>query len=195
MLTMPLGDYRLDIETHKGLMASIPMYAAEVTACGHSDVGMAREKLFNAFVQSPYEWMICIDSDIGFTQLDMETLLTLEHDRDYAVNGVYAKKQDTEESVLQGLGFTRIHRCVLESIMRHCPLKWMDPETGRECQQFCLQGVTGNLKMMREDVGFWTLCAMVGVKARLCYDLNLEHFGGRRGYRVSDSMRLFGRSE
>lgn len=173
-------------------MQSMSMYTGEMCASGYSDVGLAREKLFNAVLNSPYEWMVCIDSDIGFTESSFRQLMTLEHDRDYAANGVYAKKQEIEASVLQGLGFARIHRSVLEAIALHCPLKWMDEETGRESQQFCLQGVTGNQRMMREDVGFWYLCSLVGVRPRLLFDLDLEHFGGRRGYRVSDSAKLFG---
>lgn len=189
VVTIPLGNYQMDIATHQGLMASTMLYSGEFTHCGQSHVGMARELLFNTVLDSPFEWMVCIDADIGFHLRDMEKLLTLEHDRDYAVNGVYAKKQESEEAVIQGLGFARIHRCVLEAIATHCPLKF-DHE-GRERQQFCLQGVTGNRRMMCEDVGFWYLCSLVGVKPRLLYDLHLKHFGGRRGYQLSDEMRLF----
>lgn len=187
---MPLGQYQLDIATHQGLMASTSLYSGEFTHCGQSDVGMARELLFNTVLDSNFEWMVCIDSDIGFGLTDMASLLELTHDRDYAVNGIYAKKQESDEAVIQGLGFARIHRSVLEAIREHCALTFM--HEGRERQQFCLQGVSGNQQMMREDVGFWYLCSLVGVKPRLLFDINLKHFGGRRGYVLSDALKLFG---
>lgn len=185
---LPLGTYGLDIETHRGLLSSINLYAGEMAACGHSDVGMAREELFNGALRTPFEWFVCIDSDIGFGAEDLAELLYLDHPADYAVNGVYAKKQDTEEAVTMGLGFARIHRCVLEAIAKHYPLKY--EKDGQEYQQFCLQSVTGNRKMMREDVGFWFLCSMVGVRPRLLNTIALRHYGGRRGYVLSEFARM-----
>lgn len=184
VVTMPSNDYRLDMETHKGLMSSFARFGAEVTICGHSDIGIARNKIFNAVLHMPFEWIVCIDTDIGFSDEDMERLLTLDHGRDYAVQGAYAKKNDLDQPVVQGLGFTRIHRCVLEAVATHFPFRYQDEEYG-EFQDFCITGATQKMGMLREDSGFWFLCSEVGVTPRILWDLDLKHFGGRRGYMLS----------
>lgn len=188
VITMPTHDYRLDIETHKGLLSSFSMFAAEITLCGHSDVGHARNKIFNAVLNSSFEWIVCIDSDIGFTADDLQKLLFLASPIDYAVQGIYAKKNDADEAVVQGLGFTRIHRCVLEAIKLHMPFRYLDE--GVENQDFCITGASNNKQMLREDSGFWFLCSQVGVVPRLERTVNLRHYGGRRAYELSSLHRI-----
>lgn len=193
LMTLPLHDFRLDIETHRGLMWTFNKYAAEFTMCGNSDIGDARNKIFNAALASPFEWIVCIDSDIGFTPDDMEKLLYLEHARDYAVNGVYAKKNDKDQAVTQGLGFARIHRSVLEAIKLHLPFRYQSENANGdmvEHQDFCITGATEKMGMLREDTGFWFLCSQVGVVPRMEYTLNLRHYGGRRAYELSSLHRL-----
>lgn len=188
VITMPTHDYRLDIETHKGLLSSFSMFAGEITLCGHSDVGHARNKIFNAVLNTSFEWIVCLDSDIGFTAEDLSKLLFLASPIDYAVQGIYAKKNDQDEAVVQGLGFTRVHRSVLEAIKLHLPFRYMDE--GVECQDFCITGSTANGQMLREDTGFWFLCSQVGVIPRLERGVALRHYGGRRAYELSSLHRI-----
>lgn len=191
VITMPTHDYRLDIETHKGLLSSFASFAGEITLCGHSDVGHARNKIFNAVLNTPFEWIVCLDSDIGFTAEDLQKLLFLASPIDYAVQGIYAKKNDSDEAVVQGLGFTRIHRCVLEAIKLHMPFRYRDDTMeGVECQDFCITGATNNGQMLREDSGFWFLCSQVGVIPRLERTVALRHYGGRRAYELSSLHRI-----
>lgn len=193
VVTMPSHDYRMDIETHKGLLSSFQHFGGELTLNGFSDVGQARNKIFNAVLATPFEWMVCIDSDIGFSCTDLEKLLFLASPIDYAVNGVYAKKDDKDEAVTQGLGFARIHRSVLEAIKLHMPLPYRDEMANGEwmdCQDFCITGSTKNMGMLREDSGFWFMCSEIGVIPRLERSVNLRHYGGRRGYELSSLHRL-----
>ncbi len=193
VVTMPLLDYRLDVETHRGLLSSFSMFASEVALCGYSDVGQARNKIFNAMLHTPFEWIVCIDSDIGFTAEDLSKLLFLASPIDYAVNGVYAKKDDSDNAVTQGLGFARIHRSVLEAIKLHLPFRYKDELPGGafvECQDFCITGATEKMGMLREDTGFWFLCSQVGVVPRLERSVQLRHYGGRRAYELSSLHRI-----
>lgn len=188
VITMPTHDYRLDIETHKGLLSSFAQFAGEITLCGHSDIGHARNKIFNAVLNTPFEWVVCIDSDIGFAADDLQKLLFLASPSDYAVQGIYAKKNDSDEAVIQGLGFTRLHRSVLEAIKLHLPFCYLDE--GVECQDFCITGATHTKSMLREDTGFWFLCSQVGVIPRLERSVALRHYGGRRAYELSSLHRI-----
>lgn len=188
VVSMPTHDYRLDIETHRGLLSSFAMFAGELVLAGHSDIGHARNKIFNSMLNTPFEWLVCIDSDIGFTPDDLQKLLFLASPIDYAVQGIYAKKNESDEAVVQGLGFTRIHRSVLEAIKTHLPFRFMDE--GVECQDFCVTGATANKSMLREDTGFWFLCSQVGVIPRLERSVNLRHYGGRRAYELSSLHRI-----
>jgi hypothetical protein len=186
VVLMPSHDYRVDIETHKGLLSSFSMYAGEMTMCGHSDIGIARNKLFNSVLRTPYEWIACIDTDIGFTSDDLRVLLEWKGPRDYAVQGAYSKKQDINETVTQGLGFTRLHRCVLEAIRLHMPFIYKDD--GNDFQDFCITGVNEKGGLLREDSGFWFLCSEIGVKPRIIAPA-LRHYGGRRAYEVSELQK------
>ena len=167
-------------------MESFGFYGAELEAGGYSDVGLARNLLFNGMLRTPFEWMICVDSDIGFRRNDMHRLMEWKGPKDYAVHGVYAKKDDSGAAVTQGLGFARIHRSVLEAIKSHIPFTFV--REGIEMQDFCITG-TSAAGYLREDTGFWFLCSQVGVRARLIWDLNLKHYGGRRAYEVSELQK------
>lgn len=187
IMTYPMQDYRIDNEMHKGLMLSMSLYAGEFTTGGYSDIGLARNIIFNAALVSKFEWIVCVDTDIGFDGEDLQKLLTLCGPQDYAAQGLYAKKDESGEVVVHGLGFSRFHRCVLEAIREYLPMPFM--RDGREMQDFFPTGVTPTKSLLREDTAFWFLASQIGVKARAIADLNIRHYGGRRAYTLTELQK------
>lgn len=191
---MCLHDYKLDVETHQGLLSCIDLYAGMVHASGYSDIGLARNKIFNMFAQSEYEWLVCVDNDIGFTREDFELLLMpLKHQGfeevgqlpALACNAPYSKKNEEGDAVTNGLGFSCINRHVLHAIMRHCPFVYKDSYTGQMMQDFCITGAAPNFNLLREDTGFWFLVREMGVEVYLQKETKLRHYGGRHCYELS----------
>lgn len=182
------------------------LYAGMMHASGYSDIGLARNQIFNGFVHSEYEWLICIDSDIGFTRDDMEYLLapcgravvdgpTLAYDvpRDslhtiLAVNAPYSKKNESGDAVVNGLGFSCINKSVLVAIMSYFPFPYKDTASGQMMQDFCMTGAAPNYNLLREDTGFWFLVGQVGVQRYLQSQTKLRHYGGRHCYELNTLM-------
>lgn len=75
MLAIPCYDGKVMSETAGGLQASGGLFAAVSMPAECSHVGLARNLIAGQFLQSNYEWLICVDSDIVFTRGDLQLLL------------------------------------------------------------------------------------------------------------------------
>lgn len=75
MVAVPCYDGRVMSETAGSLISCQGLYAAVSfpTECSH--VSLVRNLISGAFLASPYEWLVCIDSDIAFSRMDMQLLL------------------------------------------------------------------------------------------------------------------------
>jgi hypothetical protein len=146
LLAIPAHDGRVECGLAGALMALGSAHMAGnvafLTEC--SDVGLARNLLANRFYrESPFEWMVFIDSDISFSPEDFRILMNYP-ERD--ANGVaaepddvsfeaeaegvtvnsygeallvtaeYARKVPEPTTVSFGLGFTRIHKGVFQKL-------------------------------------------------------------------------------
>lgn len=75
MVAIPCYDGKVMSETAGGLQSCVGLFAAVSmpTECSH--VGLARNLIAGQFMNSDFEWLVCIDSDIVFTRRDLEILL------------------------------------------------------------------------------------------------------------------------
>lgn len=199
-ICLPTGDCRVDIGCMAGLLATVPQWSGFFNLPGCSHVNLARIKLINGFLQSPFEWCVMIDSDIGFTAQDFEWLMQLDTlygtappgevkpKLDYfAANGVYALKDESGEVVHQGLGFARVHRSVFEVLAK--TLCMSSEHRGMRVVDFFPSGSLGMGNWMGEDAVFWLLCAEIGVRPRIEKRVRLQH-AGRAVYTVNELENL-----
>lgn len=131
----------------------------------NSDVGAARCQVAHAFLQSPFDWLVMIDSDIQFSARDFGILMQVETDQvtsrvgdpvidkigdqlphlfrdadsvsrpELAVCAEYSRKTENREPVRFGLGFTRVHRSLFERLAS------LETEQGQDAvEQFFCQG-------------------------------------------------------
>jgi hypothetical protein len=189
----------------KSIVIAIPSYSSRVYAltftgvcnvigsgrCGNpplmmlggSNVGAVRNMIAHRFLQSPFEWLVMIDDDIGFTVQDWDYLLE-DSNGERAVCADYLKKIDGRREVARlGLGFARVHRSVFDDILkltREDGSPWVPQGIySRELvYDFFPQGVTAAGEYRQEDHGFWTWVNMAGIQVRHEYRTRLRHFGG-----------------
>lgn len=181
---MPIADGRVEFATVRGLMDSMPYWSGlfDMPYCSH--VGLARNRLIHGFLQSPYEYCVMIDSDIGFTGREFQQLMEPDH---YAVNGVYAFKDESGQPIHQGLGFTRIHRSVFEILRATLVMPFT--HKGEKLFDFFVSGVFPNGRFMTEDSGFWILCSEIGIRPKIDTRIDLMHIG-RKEYGVDEFARV-----
>jgi hypothetical protein len=182
LVVMPAYDRRIDIGCFGGLIACLPFYERPFFLVGMSNISLARNELAHIFMEkSPikYDWMMMIDSDIVFTTADW--LLLWEGDEDI-VTADYSKKIIGERPVSFGLGFTRVHRRVLEKI------KDLKKEDGTEYAQrfyhkgemminYFPNGANPDGRWLSEDHGFFVLASLTDVKPRVEKRTRLLHVG------------------
>ena len=180
----PIFDARLESGFMKGMMSSADLYAGWLELPGCSEISLARNKLLNQFLRFPqFEWGVFIDADISFKRRDFELLM---EGTDYAVNGVYSKKDDTGTPVTQGLGFARFHRSLLIELMKLPDLCLPFVQKGELLYGFCFSGPTGvNNVYIGEDQAFWFMLSQLGVRARIENRVRLLHVG-RAEYALGD---------
>lgn len=180
---MPLMDGRIEWATVEGLMSTANRYAAVLPCPYCSEISYARNRLFNGFINSPFEWAILLDSDIGFTPTDLNYLL---EGTDYAVNGAYPKKDETGSLVTEGLGFARVHRSVLEALIKIPELCLSYVRQNERQYAFCWTGPAGiNEVYLGEDQAFWFMLSQVGVLPRIETRVRLKHIG-KMAYQASE---------
>lgn len=201
-LCMPTGDCRIDTLTVRGMMECIPYYAAFIEQPGCSHVSLARNKIIHQFTQSPFEWCVMVDSDIGFTASDWKHLMQFmviedtdpftatagnwtARPHDFAANAVYSRKDDSGEVIYNGLGFARVHRSVFQVLAE--TLCMASSFQGVDMVDYFPSGSFPNGQWMGEDGAFWLLCHEIGVIPRRETRTNLLH-AGRSVYAVNPLM-------
>lgn len=166
-----------------------------------SHVSLARNTLANGFLRSEFEWLVFIDSDIGFAETDFRILMdyptrgsedkpetnpegtTVTRDgHALIVTAEYSRKVDTLDPARFGLGFTRIHRSVFEWLAAHN----MDDgqamvqqylNKGELVHDFFPSGAIEANKWRGEDTGFFLLCRLAGIIPRVETRTRLHHIG------------------
>lgn len=156
-----------------------------------SSVSTARDTVVHQFRKTDLEWLMWIDSDIGFTRQDWAYMME-EQNGELAVCAEYLKKtQDLSVEVAQfGLGFARIHRSVFDS------LEMLTRENGEprllryrnripvgdelrveEITEFHPVGVGLDGRRCHEDHCFWMMVMLAQIKIRIETRTKLGHTG------------------
>ena len=167
----------------------------------NSHVSLARDTMADGFLRSPFEWMVFIDDDIGFTERDFRILM------DYPVNDVppmddsyaskdekgrvliscaeYSRKDEQNTPARFGLGFTRIHRKVFEALDA---LTFDNGEErvrqyrhqGRMLRDYFISGAMTDGNFLGEDTGFFSLVRLAGITPRIEQRTRLIHTGRKQ---------------
>lgn len=182
-------DGRVDMETVKGLLSATELASGLLEVCGTSHVSLARNQLVHKFLGTGFEWLVMIDTDIGFTGADFGILCS--EDREIVICP-YPKKTlefldaqskgiSETESVNYGMGFCRVHRSVFHKILEVVPSPcWINQHLVND---FFPNGPIGQdpetkkTHYVGEDIGFWSLCDVSGFKPYLENRTNLTHVG------------------
>lgn len=197
-IAIPCHDGRLQSQCAMGLAQSRDMVGNIALLNYVSSVNLARNMLAHQFVQSSFEWMVFIDSDIGFCRDDMALLLgeglqipggtpaskTLTG-VDELVTAEYSKKTDALEPARFGLGFTRIHRGVFAALAEltqedGAPRLWHFTHQGQMYIDYFPCGPMNN-QWFGEDMGFFQMCRLGGIVPRIEQRTHLVHWG-QKGY-------------
>jgi len=181
LLAMPGHDSKADFGTIMGLMMCLEFYHRPLLLGGCSNIQLARDTIAHRFmeIETQYEWLMLVDSDIQFTVEDWKILW--EGDEKIVI-APYAKKQLGKSPTIHGLGFTRVHRSVFEKIKE---LKNSDGEDmarrfysdGAMMVDYFPQGAIGSGGFVGEDQGFFMWCAMVEDSVRWETRTRLGHVG------------------
>lgn len=180
VVLLPLHDGRIHYACVRGLMQIIPRISGILDQSFSSLIPLTRNKLINGFLRTGCEWAVMIDSDIEFDLNDFTRLMQYERMDvnvvlDLAVNAPYARKDDSEKIIDRGLGFSCVHRHVLEMIQEELAVPFQ--HEGIPMHDFFIVGGTSTGGYLGEDAGFWWLCSQVGVVPRLETRCNLKHWG------------------
>ena len=151
-----------------------------------STISHARNTLCNNFLKTTSEWLLFIDSDIDFSYNDIVTIykraldnnikvisgcyFSYDNEKVYPVSSVLDLNSDLEEVSWFGLGFTLIHRSVLE-------------KTGRKSVNSDSHWFAETYKdgvYIGEDMYFSELLNENLIKMYVCPDVKLGHNKNKR---------------
>lgn len=138
MVAIPCHDGKVMAELCGMLVSSRDFFSAISLPAECSNVSLVRNMIADSFLRSPFEWLVCIDSDIVPRREDFEFLLqpTAAKDDleewtpstrigqdesspqgfDVLVCAEYPYKNDDLAPIKLGMGFVRIHRCVFQTL-------------------------------------------------------------------------------
>lgn len=82
LIATPTHDGKVEAGYAGGLAGAMAAgYAGSVSfLMGNSDIGAARCHIAHQFLQSPFEWLVCIDADIQFSVKDFGMLMSVAPD-------------------------------------------------------------------------------------------------------------------
>lgn len=167
-----------------GLAKSMGLYSAVGHLDGNSDVSLARALQAHMFLNSPFEYWVSIDADIGFERRDFEFLMEGEEE---LVSAFYCKKDGTGRAAKLGMGFTRIHRGVFDKIRalatdftphgKSAPMVGTMLFQGLLVEDFFPNGPDFAGHHMGEDHGFFHLAQLANCSLRHETRCQLRHWG------------------
>lgn len=200
MLAMPVNR-DLPWQTAKSLIETVTVFEKnkikfEVQlVVGSSIVEVARTKVANTFLSSKMNRLFMLDSDMSWTPDDALRMLALST-RMSVVVGPYTAKRDPPTYLLlpetnevemnecgcipvrgHGLGFTIVHREVIEQLAAKAPLVSFDEFPNGIPHIFRCDVVDGNFR--GEDMAFFADAKDAGHTVWMDPSLKLGHVGGK----------------
>lgn len=176
------------------LNSCVPLWHGVLTERGNSSIALARNNMADAFLKgTKLDSIIWIDSDILFTREDFELLL---EGPEPAVSAIYAKKDDSGEPAVHGMGFARTDRCVFDALReRGLTQEAFIPGWGRVITDYFINGAAINPQdpnglrtWIGEDTGFWSLVRTANIPYRIETRTDLGHVG-RKVYKLDAKVR------
>jgi hypothetical protein len=177
-----------------GLLQSNGLHGGWLPMAGQSDIYVARNVLANEFLKrTEYDTMICIDSDMGFTRVDLQNLIDTEEP---FVSGLYTDKcqppmpfcRDNEGATValedipkQGLlkarfvpgGFLKIDRSVFQTLID----KKLVNAYGKGAFHHFYFGRIAMDNLLSEDYSFSDLVYSAGIQPWINCGVRLNHDG------------------
>jgi hypothetical protein len=206
LIAIPCYDGKVESITCGGIMAASGEHLfGNIVFIDSVGIRLARNLLTHKFINGPFEWLVFIDADIGFTARDFKILMDYpEHkggppvnpDMDSVattngdgealiVNAEYSRKVDTGDSVRFGLGFTRIHKSVFARLdelndAEGAQLVRQFMAQGQLVADYYLEGAQTASNWTGEDTGFFMLCRHAGIVPRIEQRCSLIHVGRKQ---------------
>jgi len=177
---MPVHNCMIDVACVNGLIACAPFYLRPINVGQNAYVSLARDHITHIFLhRTTAEWLTWIDADTGFTPDDW---MKLYEGDDLIVCGAYARKLFGAPPVQWGLGFTRVHRSVYETLAALTTEDGQDrlPRfyyEGEMMIHFHPQGIFGPGSWGGEDQGFFLWAREAKIPTRFETRTQLKHAG------------------
>lgn len=228
MVAIPTYSGRVVCELAGSLIHSSRQYGAVSFVPGVSHPAMVRNLIAESFLRSPFEWLVSIDDDIAFHPNDfrilMEPVIAEAIDTgaptrvacrqldetgnpesafvaaaDALVTAEYSYKNDELIPCRLGMGFTRTHRSVFETIATNkhedgSARTWQYTHQGRlltdfyPCGALVAQLVPGS-PWTGEDHGFFLLAKLAGFVPRVETRTQLFHVGTKAYPYMGNAVR------
>jgi hypothetical protein len=177
-----------------GLLQSTGLHGGWLPMAGQSDIYVARNILTNEFYKrKEFDTLVCIDSDIGFTRMDLQNLIDTEEP---FVSGLYTDKcqppmpfcrnndgkpVDLKDIPKEGMlkarflpgGFLKIERRVLDAIVA----KKLVPTYGHGNFHHFYNGRIFDENLLSEDYSFSYLVYEAGFQGWINCGIRLNHDG------------------
>lgn len=206
LIATPCHDGKVEAAYAGGIAAcaSAHLFGNIVFLNSISHVALARNKIAQGFLQSAYDWLVFIDSDIAFSERDFRLLMDYplrdsasSEDFDGEFEDVlsrtpegevliscaeYARKVDDDSAVRFGMGFCRIHRSafgMLDSLTKEDGSERVNAffHNGSLCRDYFISGCMSDGHWLGEDHGFFSLCRLAGIIPRIEQRTTLLHWG------------------
>jgi hypothetical protein len=98
LIVVPAFDGRMEAATAAGLfqVGRAQMAASIAVLPGNSHIALARNLIAHSFLKTDFQWLVCIDADIGFTTDDFAILM------EYATNPPAPLDQELHDAATLG---------------------------------------------------------------------------------------------
>ncbi len=190
-IATPIGDGKPYWQYMRSILAldRKRLFGPIFSICGCSDIVEARNRLVRTALASaiPWDQLVFIDADMGFTLEDWGYLLD-DSDGAAAVCAEYSAKGEPRRKAPWPMGFCRLSRALLErlasmQIEGELLIPRYDNQDGQETLDFFESGMRGPRLRLAEDQGFWSLLSSLeragfeGFRVRYETRTRLVHVG------------------
>ena len=212
LIGLPVYDGRIGLQTYNECI--LAQYDKEccvkgiISLVGDSLVTRARNKIVKRFLETDYEYLMFVDSDIEFNRSQIDQLRS--HDKKI-IGGVYLKKKLPYSAVCNrflgkegdlnimgemGTGFLLIHRDVFLDIRKKYPEHAYRPENDEEKGDYYDYFRVGVIegRYLSEDYLFCWLARQAGHKVYMDSSVLVTHVG-HAAYPFKDADLIEGASE
>jgi len=196
LICTPIRGGMVHVQHAVGILQSTGLFNGWLPHPGQSDIYVARCVLANEFLKTPFDDLLFIDSDVGFSRKMLQDLIESEGD---VVSGLVPDKSPVPVALMRGLdskpipvseippegmievgmvpcAFLKIRRKVLTTLLETNAVAKYGPD-GIYGQFFA--GLIENEHLLSEDYSFSKLCRAAGFKLWVNCGIRVDHDGRR----------------